>query len=405
MEIVLTGGPCGGKSSAVRHLVAHLSARGWRTLVVPEAATLLITGGVHDIGRLAQHDRPAFLEVQRHLVALQSDLRARFLGLARDLTRCPATCNPDCEAGCHEAHQPAHKQAHAPDQCPSAVPAVVLYDRAELDNRAYMDEAEFTGVLDAALGLSAGQVAARYDAVVHMVTAADGAEGAYSTANNEARTETPERAIALDRAVQAAWLGHPHLVVVGNDGSFDQKLTRTLAAVLNILGEPEPVEIERKWLLARSPSPQALACAVPVDIEQIYLPADEAGAERRVRARTHEGFTTYFHTTKSPTADGQGRVERESVISGETYRLLAGMKEPGTRVIRKRRYCFVHAGQHFELDHLVEPVEAWLLEAELVTAGDPVSLPGFLDVAAEVTEDPAWRNGSLARGGLNRNGA
>ena len=37
-----------------------------------------------------------------------------------------------------------------------------------------------------------------------------------------------------------------------------------------------------------------------------------------MRARTHDGYTTYFHTTKTPTEDASGRVEHESVISAET---------------------------------------------------------------------------------------
>lgn len=396
MEIVLTGGPCAGKTSALRYLVEHLSARGWRALVVPEAATMLITGGVHDIGRLAVEDREAFLAVQRNLIGLQHGLRAQFARLAVDLSTRPTGCDTTCDTTCHETHHPEHKQIHDPHTCAGQARTVLIHDRAVLDNRAYMSGPEFEAVLADTLGVTPGEMAASYDAVVHLVTAADGAEAFYSTANNEARSETVEQAIALDKAVQSAWLGHPHLSVVGNDtDGFEKKLARTLAAVLNILGEPEPVEVERKWLLASPPPDGLLAGAVPVDIEQVYLPAEGAG-ERRVRARTHDGHTTYFHTTKEPTRNAAGRVEVESMISAESYRLLSGLRLAGTSVIRKRRYCFVHAGQHFELDHLLEPVDAWLLEAELVTAGDPVTLPEVLDVSGEVTADPMWRNRAIA---------
>lgn len=369
VEIVLTGGPCSGKSTSLRYLVEHLSARGWRALVVPEAATMLITGGLHDIGDLAAHSRDAYLGVQENLLLLQSDLRGRFLSLADDLA------------------------LHDPD---AGSKTVIFYDRAELDNRAYMTAEEFTRVLSNALHATPGQVSARYDAIIHLVTAADGAEAHYSTANNEARTETAAEAVELDRAVQGAWLGHPHLHVIGNATNFDKKLSRTLAAVLNVLGEPEPVEIERKWLIAAEPAPALLSSAVAVDIEQTYLPSGPDGTERRVRARTHDGHTTHFYTEKDPTLATIGRVEREVMIPAETYRMMSKMQDPNTQVVRKQRYCFVSEGQHFELDHIIEPVDAWILEAELVTADTAVTLPETLDIDREVTDDLQWRNGALA---------
>ena len=51
----------------------------------------------------------------------------------------------------------------------------------------------------------------RYNAVFHMVTAADGASKFYTLENNQARTETPEQALDLDRRTQKCWLGHAHM--------------------------------------------------------------------------------------------------------------------------------------------------------------------------------------------------
>lgn len=47
----------------------------------------------------------------------------------------------------------------------------------------------------------------RYDAIIHLVTAADGAEGHYSLDSNEegVRTETPELARDLDKKTCAVW--------------------------------------------------------------------------------------------------------------------------------------------------------------------------------------------------------
>ena len=45
-KIVLTGGPCAGKSTAMSWIQNAFTERGYKVLFVPETATELITGGV-----------------------------------------------------------------------------------------------------------------------------------------------------------------------------------------------------------------------------------------------------------------------------------------------------------------------------------------------------------------------
>lgn len=65
----------------------------------------------------------------------------------------------------------------------------------------------------------------RYDAVLHMVTAADGADK-YYTLENKARYEKDlDIAKLVDKNLQTAWSGHPHLYIIGNEGDgFDAKI-------------------------------------------------------------------------------------------------------------------------------------------------------------------------------------
>ena len=81
----------------------------------------------------------------------------------------------------------------------------------------------------------------RYDGVVHLVTAADGAEDFYKSGhtvddsgNAVVRRENAEEARALDRKLQACFHGHPRHVVVRNEGGFQQKVENTVQAVLDI---------------------------------------------------------------------------------------------------------------------------------------------------------------------------
>jgi nucleoside-triphosphatase THEP1 len=44
-RILLTGGPCAGKTSALASICQDLSQLGYKVLTVPEAATIIMKGG------------------------------------------------------------------------------------------------------------------------------------------------------------------------------------------------------------------------------------------------------------------------------------------------------------------------------------------------------------------------
>lgn len=77
----------------------------------------------------------------------------------------------------------------------------------------------------------------RYDCVIHLVTAADGAEDSYNK-NNEVRHESPAEAIMVDRKLQIAWLGHPNYAIIDNTSvkSFEEKLNKLVNKVRITVG-------------------------------------------------------------------------------------------------------------------------------------------------------------------------
>jgi len=302
-EVVLTGGPGAGKSTAITLVAQRLRDDGWRVLVAPEAATLFIAGGIPDIAEVAQ-DPTRFEAFQDTLVRTQAALRDQY--------RRMATALGDRRT-------------------------VILYDRAECDTAAYVGPRRFDEML-AASKRSLLTVRDSYDAVVHLVSPAVDAPQHYTLGNNAARTEPPARAAELDAATLAAWLGHPRLSVVGNQGGFDTKLDKVLAAVHAALGEPAPLEVERKFALLSPPPPQRLEPLQRCEITQVYLTELEPGSERRVRRYAERGALRFELTVKqrvSPTV----RVEREQHIDRATFdRLVACEARPDARPVRKTRF-------------------------------------------------------------------
>ena len=89
-------------------------------------------------------------------------------------------------------------------------PTIIICDRGVMDGSAYTEDKVWQAILDET-GWSTIQLRdRRYEAVIHMVTAADGAEEFYSKENNAARYESCKEAIESDRKLINAWVGHPH---------------------------------------------------------------------------------------------------------------------------------------------------------------------------------------------------
>jgi len=366
IEVVLTGGPSGGKSSSLAYLTDKLNERGVRVLAIPEIPTFVVLGGISDMGAIAAaEDRSTFLAIEEQFLVMQQAVRHSYRRLA---------------------------EAFAPQS------VVILADRADMDVMSYVG-AEHFNVLLRKHDLTLHDVRDSYDAVIHLVSAAKGAAEFYTKANNQARRETAEEAVDADDRTLQAWVGHPHLWIIDNSTDFDGKLRRVLDAVLHTMGEPHGVEIERKFLLGRAPdlNHPTLAAAVAIDIEQTYLLSDDRSVERRLRKRSQDGQTTYFYTEKSDLPGGH-RQETEARISASEYDRLIRDADPALRPISKRRLCFAHAGHHCELDFIprADGSVLHLLEIELLSDDAPVQLPDFLGELVEVTDDRAYRNHALA---------
>ena len=355
-KIVITGGPCGGKSTAMSWIQNHYTKLGYRVLFVPETATELITGGV------APWTCGSNVEYQKCQMQLQ---------LAKEKVFAQGAATMDAEK------------------------ILIVCDRGALDNKAYMSDLEFKQVLDA-LGCNEVELQDNYDAVFHLVTAAKGAEQFYTTANNAARTETVEQAAALDDKLIAAWTGHPHLRVIDNSSSFEDKLKRLMAEITAFLGEPVPCEIERKFLI-EYPDVAALE-KLPncqrIEIIQTYLTAPE-GEESRVRQRGIDGHYIYFQTIKKGT--GIKRVEIERRLTQDEYLRLLMDSDPNCRPIRKTRYCLTHDNQYFEIDVYPFWQDKAIVEIELNNENAEIRFPELLKVIREVTGEESYKNATLAR--------
>ena len=227
-------------------------------------------------------------------------------------------------------------------------------------------------------------------------TAADGAETYYTTDSNGVRGEDPEQARALDNRILSLWVGTQHLRVVDNRGDFADKLERLLNEVLGVLGVPEPLEIELKFLIAYPDINllQSLPTCRRIPITQAYLTTPEDG-QFRVRKRGEGADALYIKTVKHKINDMK-RIEIEDYITEDEYQAYLNRRDCLQGILSKDRYCLVWHGEYFELDVYPFWADKATLELELLSERQPYELPDFLHLIRDVTFDKKYRNKQLA---------
>jgi thymidylate kinase len=259
-RICITGGPCAGKTTALTKISERLSEHGIKTYIVPEAATLLMRGGaminMHDFTRTQK------MKFQMNLLRLQMNLEDIFNDIAYS----------NCKLG---------------------EISVILCDRGVMDGSAYIEPELWQAMLDETGWSEVHLRDARYEAVIHMVTAADGAEEHYNSLTNEARYEDMENARQIDKLVLEAWTGHPYLRIIDNQvRSFDEKLHKSVEAVCKYCDLAAPVMSFYKFLVKGEKLPVHFQ---EISLEETFLTCNPKVTDR-ITKRGHEGSFTYVHT-------------------------------------------------------------------------------------------------------------
>ena len=129
-KIVLTGGPCAGKTKVFEALKKHISQKGIKLIAVAETATELINGGVRPYEAKKIMD---FQDIVYSLQKCKEDMAQKALGINKGEERC-----------------------------------VILFDRAIIDNKAYLPRQEDFDYLLTKYGNSEINLLDSYDYVINL---------------------------------------------------------------------------------------------------------------------------------------------------------------------------------------------------------------------------------------------
>lgn len=196
-KIALTGGPCAGKSKILKCLKKYYEDRGYAVYALPESATIFIEAGAD------------FLTQDAHLSYVTESEKLKFqLKMEDALLQIAATAGK---------------------------PTLFFCDRGTMDTAAYIPTQVWEKIQDT-VGMDEYQLCdERYHAVIHLCTAAKGAEKYYSLSNNNCRSESIEVARKVDDRLLFVWQRHPVFHVVKAEENIDTKIQNVITIIDELL--------------------------------------------------------------------------------------------------------------------------------------------------------------------------
>ena len=356
-KIVLTGGPGAGKTTALPYCIECLLSAGFEVVVISEGATAVMNSGISVKSNVVDA-----IEFQRSIMKYQ----LLWENMAQSIS-------------------------YKTDR-----PLVLLLDRCMIDNKAYITKDEWEKLI-AEFNLSELEIFSRYDMIVHLVTAAYGAEYAYSCDNNIQRGEkTIEEARKTEDNIKSAYYGHINIRYIDNSTDFEMKKQRVVNSIFEYLNLAIPSIWQRKYIVDKENFLNIINKFNPQyrDIEQTYLLSSDSNIERRIRKIGLDGQYAYYYTVKY--RDNSIGTKEQS-ITYEMYNLLLKEADKTRSTIKKRRYYFSKDYIYYTVDDFEESKNKLILEARISDKNTNIEFKEYDGTFDEVTDDKNYLNYNISK--------
>lgn len=212
----------------------------------------------------------------------------------------------------------------------------------------------------------------RYDAVMHMVTAADGAAKFYDSETNAARYESVEEAVEKDKLLREAYMGHEKWLLIGNDSNgFDAKINHAKEKIHYILGHKTGSKFYKKFLLKTSQEMSFTTIPIKLPVKQNFeesqvietflkYPENNGANGRRiiessiVRTGANRAFT-YTHKILLET-HGQQILKKRSISAAE-YIEMESQRRTDIKPLISTRLCTIFEGLYMIIDWYLHVID------------------------------------------------
>lgn len=195
-RIVLTGGPCGGKTTAIKEIRKKFENENYVVLNINETATEIMQMGIKPFG----DNSISMYEFQKYVFSEQLQNEQMLEKYIKE------NSNKNI---------------------------IALYDRCIIDNKSYVSTDEFNKLMNE-FNINEKEYINRFDLFIHMVSAAIGTNE-YTLSNNEARSESKIEAKEKDDKIKECYKDVPNHFIADNSTDFNDKVDKVINLIENIL--------------------------------------------------------------------------------------------------------------------------------------------------------------------------
>lgn len=361
LKIVVTGGPCAGKTTLIAKLKYDLELHDYKVILVPNAQDTLTSMGITD--DYTRYYRKLLLKTQ-----LNNEKIAE-------------------KAGSQYNNAVAILDGGIPDQ---------------MDGKD-----EFKNLLKKH-GMSITDAHLRYSVILHMITAAVNALDFYQWKEatekhqmNPLNPHTPENAIYLDNLTYHKWQNSPQFKSIDNSTDFPLKLERAMEHVFHILDEPIPLYEKQKYLIKR-PITDAVTKTIADKIGYVsrrqiidtWLKNKDKQIRYRLEAHVSDTNETTYYKIKNING-----IEYPEIISEQRYvqeRKDGKAADPSIHEIKRVQFYFKHNDQGFILTVYPFTNTYAILEADVELSYDAY-MPDEIKTVKSITDDKNYENYEIAK--------
>ena len=242
-------------------------------------------------------------------------------------------------------------------------PVVILIDRGLLDGSAYVHQHEWQALMDD-LNMNPVQMRElRYDAVLHLVTAADGAVPFYASLTNEARYESVDEAVEKDKKLRSCYMSHRSYHLIDNSyPDFKSKINAAKQKVHHVLGREGGTTFHKKFLLKKSMTRNMALTSVPINLPEGQHYEESEITETFINYKTNEGKVkeasiekkgsnmAYAYTLKITLEKKDTLVNKKRSISAAEYIDYKQNKVQGLETLHCQRISMMDGGLYILID-------------------------------------------------------
>jgi len=331
IKVVLTGGPCAGKTTILNELKKYYETCGYNVITIPESATELLLNGI----RFANENE--LWQFQNFIFEKQM-LKEKIAGNATSFKS-------------------------------NDKPFIILCDRGIFDNKAYIDSNIFDTILEKN-NCNYLELLDDYDLVIDLMSTAVCKPEVYTLASNEARTESIEEASILDRKTTCAWLGHDNLKLINTSGTIEEEIDLIKKYIYDALNNQSEKMVRRFVVdcdydfFSRFNDNNSKT----INVIKYYLNNDVSSYKQVLSVRSCNGNSSYYRYLESDINGIVLRKQKEKMSESNFYKELT--LNNAVDKTREKEISFYENYQvyklHIDDNKIVLEIEKQGLDKELI---------------------------------------